>query len=276
MPFSFQSPGAILCKLGPFTVRYYGAMIALGFLSATFFAVRLAHKWGLSSEKIINMALACFIGGIIGARLYFVALSWSYFSVHPEEIAAVWNGGLSIHGGIIFGVMTAIWYCRYDKLPFLKSTDLLTAVVPLGQSIGRWGNFFNSEAFGRPVTDSFPLKLYIAPEHRPDLLHNFNYFHPTFLYESIWDLWLFIVLYFFVADRLRKYPGMSSCVYLAGYSLGRVIVESIRIDSIMYFGMQVPLLVSGASLALALVGMLVLILKYRRTNAATTSGEASS
>lgn len=259
----FASPGAILFQIGPLTVRWYGVMIALGFLSAAFFASRVAKRWGLDPEKCINAALVSFIGGVLGARLYFVALSWSSFVSHPEDILATWKGGGSIHGGIIGGVLAAIIYLKLHKMSILTYLDIGGIVLPLGQALGRWGNFFNSEAFGRPVPPEFPIKLYIPPENRPEAYLNYDFFHPTFLYESLWDLTIFSVLYFLLADKLHRYPGLTFLVYLACYSTGRLLIEMLRVDSILLFGYPAPILVSAVCLLLALCAIAALLMRYR-------------
>lgn len=187
----FQSPGPIIFKLGIFTVRWYGLLIYTGMILSVWAAIKLVKARGLDQERFINLALICFIFGIAGARLYYVALNLSYFLIHPAEIVATWNGGLSIHGGIIGGALAGMLYLRSAKLPVLTYLDIMAATTPLAQAVGRWGNFFNSEAFGLPVQDSFPLKLYIPPEARPIAYHANSFFHPTFLYESIWNLLLF-------------------------------------------------------------------------------------
>lgn len=259
----FQSPGPIFLQLGPLTVRWYGLTIALGFLAAAYAAKRLALRWGIDGDKIVNGVLFAFIGGIIGARLYFVALSWSYFANHPAEIVATWNGGLSIHGGIVGGLVVGMLYCRAQKLALLTCCDIGGVATALGQSIGRWGNFFNSEAFGKPVPADFPLKLYIPLENRPLSFQNAEFFHPTFLYESVWDLTIFCALYFIIADYLRPYPGVTFLTYLGLYSLGRLIIETLRTDSIMVFGMAAPILVSALSLLMSLAGSAFLLMRYR-------------
>jgi phosphatidylglycerol:prolipoprotein diacylglycerol transferase len=259
----FQSPGPIFLKLGPLTIRWYGLMIALGFLAATYAARRMAKRWGIDGDKIVNGTLITFIGGIIGARLYFVALSWSYFASRPAEILATWNGGLSIHGGIVGGLLTGIIYCKMQKLPLLTCCDIGGTVTALGQAIGRWGNFFNSEAFGKPVPPDFPLKLYIPLESRPVSYQNAEFFHPAFLYESLWDLTLFAVLYLLLADRLRPYPGVTFLAYLGLYSVGRMLIEPLRTDSIMVFGLAAPLIVSALCLIVSLIGILFLMIRYR-------------
>ncbi len=263
----FASPGSILFQLGPLTVRWYGVMIALGFLAAAYVAARLASRWQVNADQCINAALVSFIGGVIGARLYFVALSWSSYASHPADILATWKGGGSIHGGLIGGVLAAALYLAWNKMPVLTCLDIGGVVLPLGQAIGRWGNFFNSEAFGRPVASNFPFKLFIPVDNRPVVYRDCDFFHPTFLYESLWDLGLFAILYFVLSDKLRPYPGIAFLVYLAGYSLGRVFIEMLRVDSIMLFGYPAPILVSVTCLFIASSGIILLAAKYNAASA---------
>ncbi len=261
-----QSPGAIFIKLGFLTIRWYGVLIALGFLAAAFMANRLADRWQINREQMTNCALIAFIGGILGGRLYFVALNPTYFLGHPQDIMATWQGGMSIHGGIIGGFLTGAVYCHFNKLPVGRVLDLGGCCTPLAQAIGRWGNFFNSEAFGKPVSDDFPLKLFIPVENRPMQYFNHSYFHPAFLYESIWNLMIFLFLYYFAGQRLVKYPGLTFLLYLALYSLGRLLIEPIRVDSIMAGSTPVPIIASAASLAAS--GILFLVLYWRYTKKA--------
>jgi phosphatidylglycerol:prolipoprotein diacylglycerol transferase len=261
----FQSPGSIIFKVGFLTIRWYGVMIALGFALASTILVRLSNRLHLDTEKIVNCAFIAFIGGVIGARLYYCALCWQFFQHHPLEILATWEGGLSIHGGIIGGTIAGCFYCLWAKLQIFRLADLLSTVMPLGQSIGRWGNFFNSELFGRPVASDYPLRLYIPPQNRPPIYSNDAFFHPAFLYESAWDLCLFLLLYFFVLPKTYRYPGITFIIYIAGYSLGRMLIEPIRVDSIIVSGAQAPFVVSAISLVLAIVALPVLIFHYYKT-----------
>ncbi|MBY0357772.1 MAG: prolipoprotein diacylglyceryl transferase [Candidatus Obscuribacterales bacterium] len=256
-----QSPGAVLFQLGSLTVRWYGVMIALGFVAATWFALRLAVKRQVNSETFVNFSLICFIGGIIGARLYFVALNWESYLRHPGEILATWLGGLSIHGGLIGGALCGYFYARSKKLPKLISADIIGCTIPLAQAIGRWGNFFNSEAFGHPVGSGAICAVKIPLAARPELYRGQELFQPTFLYESIWNLLLFALLYFGLAERLKNYPGLCFAIYLGGYSLGRLVIEPLRTDSIMYGGFPVPIV---ASLVLLLVSFILAFYFFAR------------
>jgi len=238
-------------------------MILLGFLSAAFAALRISRRWGYTEGQVLAGALSCFAGGVVGARLYYVALCWSYFSRHPAEIMATWGGGMAIHGAIIGGPLAGAIFCRISKIPFLVACDIGGSVFALGQAIGRWGNFFNSEAFGQPVPLYFPLKLFIPVECRPAAYHNVSFFHPTFLYESLWDLGLFLILYFLLVERLKRWPGVCFLTYLAGYSLGRLLIEPLRLDSVLFHGMPAPILASASGLIVALLGIGILLCRYR-------------
>lgn len=256
-PIVLSSPGAIFAKLGPITIRWYGIMIALGFIVASWAATFLARRREIESDKLINGCLFAFMAGIAGARLYYCALNWQTFAQHPAEIIATWQGGLSIHGGIIGGVLAGWLYCRFAKLPFGASVDIGACVLPLAQAIGRWGNFFNSEAFGRPTPADFPLKLYIPEGSRPPGLASHEYFHATFLYESIWNLFVFLLLYFGLFDRLKAYPGMTFLIYLFLYSIGRFLIEPMRTDSIMIGDLPAPYVVSGILIVASGIAIIV-------------------
>lgn len=270
-----KSPGAILLKLGSVTVRWYGIMIACGFLAAAHFAGRLATRWGLDAEKMVNLSLTSFLGGVLGARLYFVALNLPSYLERPQDILATWLGGMSIHGGIIGGLLTGIIAAKKMQLQNIRRyADVFGVVVPLGQAVGRWGNFFNSEAFGLPVLPGFPVALYIPADMRPEKYASSEYFHAAFLYESIWDLGIFLALYFWGADRLKKYPGVCFLVYIALYSIGRLLIEPIRTDSIMAGAMPVPIAASAATLvgALMLIPFMVVKAKAEQQLVALSDG----
>lgn len=193
------------------------------------------------------------IAGLIGARLYYVLFNWGYYSSWPLKILAVWEGGLAIHGGLLAGGLTAVIYSIRKKLPVLTYLDIMAPSAPLGQAIGRWGNFFNQEAFGTPT--DLPWKLYIEPYHRPPDLATFEYFHPTFLYESLWNFLVFSLLYFLLRRRLQRMPGALLLCYIALYSVGRFFVEGLRIDSLMLGSLRAAQVMSLALIAVSLVGL---------------------
>lgn len=270
MIFSSPTLTGILLSLGPVTIRYYGLMIAMGALAAITTATAMAARRGLDDQKLVNCALSSFVGAIIGARLYYVALQWQNYVNNLPDIVATWHGGMSLHGGIIGAFIGCLIYCKLTKSKFWQFCDVITTSVPLAQSIGRWGNFFNSEAFGKPVGPDFPLKLYIPPDRRPAQFQQDSYFHPTFLYEAVWDLGLFLLLYFILANRLKKYDGMAFSVYITIYSIGRLLIEPIRSDSIMAGTIPFPMIASAVGLAIGLIGMIISYTKGRNDTSEKT------
>ncbi len=263
---TFYSPGSVFIHFGPLNIRYYGLMYLLGFLLAVMVLRRLAKRFNVQVEPLINCALICFLAGIVGARLYYVLLSLPYFVNHILEIPAVWHGGMSIHGGIIGGAIGSIIYCRKKHISSLQTGDLLSTVIPLAQAIGRWGNFFNNELFGLPVSGNFPLRQYIPPDMRPERFVSYEFFQPAFLYESVWDFALFLLLYFIVLPKTRKYAGITFFIYVAGYSLGRILIEPIRVDSIMLNNIQIPFIASWLFLLISLIAIVFLYLRNRQTS----------
>lgn len=276
MIFSSPTLNGILFNIGPITVRYYGLMIALGALAAISCATAMAARRGLDDQKLVNCALSSFIGAIVGARLYFVALSWSNYANNLADIVATWHGGMSLHGGIIGAFIGCMLYCKFTKTKFWPFCDIITTSVPLAQSIGRWGNFFNSEAFGKPVANDFPLKLFIPPDRRPPQFLNDSYFHPTFLYEAVWDLGLFLLLYFVLANRLKNYDGMAFSVYIIIYSIGRLLIEPIRSDSIMAGTIPFPMIASAVGLAIGIAGAALSYTKGRNDGGSADSNSSNA
>ena len=202
-----------MLTFGPIAFHLYGLLMALGILAGAWVAAR-------KDKKIWDALLWVVGGGIIGARAYHVIDLWSYYQQHIAEIPAVWHGGLGIFGGILGGVIGLGIYTRNKKI-FLKLLNAGAVGLPLGQAIGRLGNFFNQELYGRPT--SLPWGIYIKPENRLVEVMDFERFHPLFLYEMIWDLIIFLILFRFVKKR-------QFAVYLVLYGLGRFFLEFLRID----------------------------------------------
>ena len=243
----FHSPGPI-CYLGHIPICLYSACIVLGFLAAAYAAAILLKRCGYDFHIAALGSMSGFLGGLIGGRIYFVLLCWQDYVLHPEQVFTMWSHGRSIHGGIIGSIMAGAMFCRAMRFPFLLYCDLAGVGLSLGQAIGRWGNFFNSEAFGLPVGPSFPLRLYIPIGQRPAIYRHESFFHPTFLYESLWDLAIFLFLYFFAFKKLRPYPGTCFLAYVILYSLGRLVIESLRTDSVMSWGCRLPALPAVSAL----------------------------
>ena len=258
-----KSPGPVALEFGPIEIKWYGIIIALAFLAGLTIITRIAGQINGNSDKkeglkmvdhIFNLSTYLLIGALIGARIYFVLFNWKYYCMNLKEIFMIWQGGLSIHGAIIAGLIVGAVYTRYYKLPFLKYADLFSYGLIFGQSLGRWGNFFNSEAFGSPT--NLPWKMYIPPSARPDKYLDYNYFHPTFLYESLWDLLVFILLYFVLRKRFKGCNGAIFFSYLILYSLGRFAIESIRIDSIYSIdGLALAQIISIILIIVGIIGL---------------------
>nr|WP_035492542.1 prolipoprotein diacylglyceryl transferase [Baaleninema simplex] len=265
LAFTFTSPGPTLFELGPLSVRWYGFLIASAVLIGVTLAQYLAQRRGVDPELIGDFAIWGVLAAIPFARLYYVLFQWDVYSQHPEQIIAIWRGGIAIHGAVIGGILAGLIFSRLNKLPFWQLADLVSPSLILGQAIGRWGNFFNSEAFGTPT--DLPWKLYIPPERRPQNYIDFEYFHPTFLYESIWNLFVFAVLMvlFFRGERERNLkPGTLFLTYLAAYSFGRFWIEGLRTDSLMLGPLRIAQVVSLVGIVLGTLGLVWLYRFNRR------------
>ncbi len=257
------------------TIRWYGAIIAFGFLLAVLFGGRMAYKWKMSLDKMIDVLIYGTVFAIIGARLYYCIFEWDRYKDNPLEIFAIWNGGLAIYGGIIGGILAGFVVCKVRKLNFYNLLDLAGMSLLIGQGIGRWGNFANQEAFGTN-TDlpwgmwSKKTALYIMNNQEtfaqkgitmdPDLP-----VHPTFLYESIWCILGFFVL-FLITQKFRSFSGQTFLCYGVWYGTGRMIIEGFRTDS-LYVGdttIRVSQLLSFAIVLVCLVTLIVLTVKFKK------------
>lgn len=255
----FQSPSDIAFSIFGFPVYFYGIIMASAIAVGCYTAYVLYKKFYGDADKIFDITPYMIIFGILGARLYYCAVNYSYYIIHPLEILNIRQGGLSIHGMIIVGIAALYMFARIYKLSFLKLSDVFCTAAALAQCIGRWGNFFNSEAFGTPT--DLPWKLFIPISRRPLQYINYEYFHPTFLYESILDLLIFIILVLSF-KKCSKKAGIISCIYLILYSAVRIFVEYFRVDSVMYIGgFPVAQVMSLLLILFALIGLYLVILK---------------
>ncbi|WP_341525583.1 prolipoprotein diacylglyceryl transferase [Nostoc sp. UHCC 0302] len=265
LAFQFTSPGPILLKIGPLTIRWYGLLIATAVLIGVILSQNLAKRRNVNPELLSDLFFWLLIGAIPGARLYYVLFRWSEYAPNPEKIIAIWEGGIAIHGAILGGVTAALIFAKLKKVSFWQLADLVAPSLILGQAIGRWGNFFNSEAFGGPT--NLPWKLYIPLDHRPPEYANFDYFHPTFLYESLWDLGVFALLItlFFrsLSGKPRLKVGTLFLIYWVAYSLGRLWIEGFRTDSLMLGPLRMAQVVSSLGITLGLAGLAWLYLIKR-------------
>ncbi len=261
----FTSPGPVVVEIGPITIRWYGLLIAIAVLIGLTLSQYLAKRRGVNPDLLADLSIWLVIGAIPAARLYYVLFQWQEYIVHPQNIIAIWQGGIAIHGAIIGGLIATLIFAAMKQVSFWQLLDLVTPSLILGQAIGRWGNFFNSEAFGDPT--NLPWKLYIPLERRPDNLIQFDYFHPTFLYESVWDLMVFVLLMtlFFrgLVFKPRLEVGTLFLLYLPTYSLGRFWIEALRTDSLMLGPLRMAQIVSLIGIFLGLAGLAWLYIAKR-------------
>ena len=230
-------------------VMWYGVLISTGVLIGVLIALKEAKRTGFKEDDLIDFLLYAIPVGIVGARAYYVIFSWDYYSQNLSQIINIRNGGLAIHGAVIAGVITAILFCKKRKIYVLELIDLVIPSLILGQAIGRWGNFVNQEAHGGPT--DLPWGIMV----------NGQKVHPTFLYESIFNVLIFIFLIWFRKHKKARH-GQIFGLYLILYSAGRFFVEGLRTDSLMFMGMRVAQLISIASIILG--AALLIYLKKKK------------
>ena len=265
----FKSPGpiAVSLRLPPdlpvvgslqLSIRWYGVLIATAMALGLWLASREAQRHGEPSDELLKAAEFALIGGLLGARLYYVLFTLDYYQTQPWwRVFAVWEGGLAIHGGLIGGLLAGGTYVLSRGLPLPTYLDIVAPYLTLGQAIGRWGNFFNEEAFGGPT--DLPWKLSISESHRPPQFIDQQFFHPTFLYESLWDFGVFLVLVLGLRRRFEPAPGALFLAYLGLYSFGRLWIEGLRTDSLMLGSLRIAQIVSAIAILVAAVGIPLLL-----------------
>jgi len=260
-----SSVDPIAFSFGNFEIRWYGILIALALLIGIFVSYYIAKYRGQKAEEVINFAPFAVIAGVIGARLLHVIVNWSYYSGHLSYIFAFRRGGLAIQGVMLGGVIALLIFCKVRKLNFWLWADILSPALILGQAIGRWGNFFNQEAFGRPT--SLPWGIYIDPINRPLEYSNAQYFHPTFFYEFLANLMLFGLLLMIHRIYKRKpdsFPdGLIFCTYLGVYAVYRSVIEYYRIDSSYFLGIKVVYILDAITIIAVLIIVNNLIKRFR-------------
>ncbi|ELC8444010.1 prolipoprotein diacylglyceryl transferase [Clostridium perfringens] len=248
-------------SIGSFEVRWYGIIIALGILIAMTLVSINAKKKNLDFDVILDLFLWCFPFAIIGARAYYVLFELENYHSFWEMIN-IRQGGLAIHGGIIGAFLTAFIYCKVKKIDFLAYADIVAPAFILAQGIGRWGNFFNQEAHGGPVSSEFISKF---PEFiQKGMYINGNYYHPTFLYESIWDILVAIILMIILYNITNKYKGVVISAYIALYSLGRFFIEGLRTDSLYFMNIRVAQLISLLGIIVGVGSIIFIIIRARK------------
>ena len=221
-----MDPGRTV-SLGPLTVHYYGLVIALGLVLAVMYACKRSKEFGLKEDDIMDGVLWVTPFAIICARIYYVAFSWEDYADNLISVLYIWEGGIAIYGGVIGAVIGMAVFSKVKKVKFVTVLDLILMVFLIGQSIGRWGNFFNREAFGAATDSFFRMGLFNTKTGA------WEYYHPTFLYESVWNAIGFVILAALCGKR--KYDGQVALGYAAWYGLGRCFIEGLRVDS-LYWG----------------------------------------
>ena len=220
------NPGRVL-NLGPLTIHYYGLAIALGLILAVAYACKRSSEFGLKEDDILDGVLWVTPFAIVCARIYYCAFSWEQYAADPISVLYIWEGGIAIYGGVLGAIAGVAVLCRVKKLRLATVLDVVLMSFLIGQSIGRWGNFFNREAFGAATDSFFRMGLY------NQVLGRWEYYHPTFLYESVWNACGLVLLHFL--SKKRRYDGQIALGYAAWYGLGRSLIEGLRVDS-LYWG----------------------------------------
>lgn len=240
-------------SIGPLTIHLYGAVIALGLFLAGFYCSRKSKRAGLTEDDILDGILWIAPFAVLCARAYYCAFSWSEYAANPISVLYIWNGGLAIYGAVIGAFVGVVVYCKIKKCSLPALLDLVVMGFLIGQLIGRWGNFFNREAFGA-ATDAFSrMGLYNT------VTGQWEYYHPTFLYESLWNLCGFLLLNFLYPKR--AYDGQIALGYVAWYGLGRAMIEGLRVDSLYWGSFRVSQLLAAGSCVIAVAALLALNFK---------------
>ncbi|MBB6445106.1 prolipoprotein diacylglyceryl transferase [Bacillus benzoevorans] len=257
MEKAIQPLDPVAVSLGPIDVHWYGVIIGAGIILALMIAMRESTRRGLDKDLFADLMLWAIPIAIISARIYYVIFEWDYYAQNTGEIMAIWHGGIAIHGALIGSVLTAYFFTKKRNISFWKLADIAAPSIILGQAIGRWGNFMNQEAHGGEVTRTFLENL-----HLPEFIINQMYiegvyYHPTFLYESVWDLLGFLVL--ILLRRVNLGRGEMFLTYVIWYSAGRFFIEGLRTDSLMIGDLRMAQLISAALIAFGIIAMI-----YRR------------
>lgn len=258
-----------------FTIAYYGVVIVIGMLIAMALIMYTAKRFGENPDDYYDVSLMAILIGIIGARVYYVFFSWDIYKEDLLQIFNIRNGGLAIYGGILFGTLTVFVYSRVKKKSFFHMADILILGVVFGQIMGRWGNFFNREAFGEYTDGLFAMQLPVSAVRQNEITQTmwehavtingveFIQVSPTFLYESLWNLGLLLILLFLIGRK--RFDGQVFLTYVMGYGLGRVWIERLRTDQLLVPGTTLPvsLLLSLAMVAAAIIGLMIQNHRYR-------------
>lgn len=249
----------IFLDLGFIKIYWYSIMILFGLVIGGWIILRESKRFGISEDYMINLFFYAVPISILGARIYYVVFNWPYYSSHLSEIFRVWEGGLAIHGGILFGLAWIIFYTKKYKVNTFRILDMVVVGLIIGQALGRWGNFFNGEAHGGLTTLQFLQNIHLPNFIIEGMNIGGNYYHPTFLYESLWCLIGFIIM--LCIRRLKNTKvGQITSFYLIWYGIGRFLIEGLRTDSLMFFGLKQAQIVS---VLMIIIGIIIFTMKRK-------------
>ena len=268
-PISFPGLGFTIdpatgFTMGPLSINFYGVIIALGLFLAVWYGWKRAKQFGLKEDDLTDGVLWIVPFAIVCARLYYCAFKWNEegYGENPITILYIWKGGLAIYGGVIGAAVGTVIHCLIKKMKITAVLDLVALGFLIGQSIGRWGNFFNREAFGGETDFFLRMGLNLTPDRQ--LTSKMHYYHPTFFYESLWNAAGFALLHFL--SKKRKYDGQIALGYVAWYGLGRAFVEGLRTDSLYWGPFRVSQLLAALSCFAAVVVLLIMLCKDTSAN----------
>ena len=245
-----------------FKVMWYGVLIGIGIILAFLLAYINAKRKGLNFDVLIDIFLISFPCAIIGARAYYVIFEWNSYKNNLFNIFNIREGGLAIHGGLIGAFLSAFIYTRVKKIKFLAYADLVAPSIILAQGIGRWGNFMNSEAHGDVVSYEFISKFPKFIQNGMNI--NGQFYNPTFLYESIWDIFVCFLLVIILYKVKKGYEGIVISSYMILYSVGRFFIEGLRTDSLMFFGLRIAQIISLIGISLGFIFITYIIIKNKK------------
>lgn len=253
----------IVVSFGPFTITWYALFIVSGLMIGSIIGAKEAQKHNIKEDSFYDMLFYLLIFSFLGARIWYVVFQAPFYLQNPSEIIKIWHGGLAIHGGIIGGTSYLIYYAKKYNIKFFTLTDIAVPSLILGQAIGRWGNFMNSEAHGGATTYDFLANTLHLPSFIVNGMHiDGVYYHPTFLYESTWNIVGFLILILFLRKRYRFNYGILSGFYLMWYGFIRFFIEMMRTDALLFGPIKVAQLTSFLMFVLGLV----IIIKKKRGN----------
>lgn len=249
----------VFLELGPFTIYWYGVLIATGAMLGLWMAVRESDKLGLPKDIFIDLLLYALPIAIICARAYYVTFEWSYYSEHPEDIIKIWHGGIAIHGALLGGFATGYFFSKKRGVSFFQMADIAAPSILIGQIIGRWGNFMNQEAHGGVVSREFLEKLHLPTFIIDQMYIDGEYYHPTFLYESLWNV-VGLLLIIFLLRPKNLIRGEIFFSYVIWYSVGRFFIEGMRTDSLMFY----DVMRMAQFISIILIAISIICIVYRR------------